>query len=396
MDSIEKILFKIEDAFYLNALKMSKPVIENDLGALLYFATKYTYSKEEKYKVIARELLDNFIDVFSSYEFQTGILEGFDGTGYVLAYIKKCGIIDTEELLDDIESLLLQSLRLNINDLNFDLLYGSIGKVQYLLDSGRFNVFAELINSLIEKLYNCREEIDGRIFWYELESRNINLGLAHGLPGIFVFLTRLKALEFKNEYIDILLNGIFNSFLFFENTIPSISSFGAGFPLSKELTCHSRLAWCYGDLGIAYAILYYGKISGNKLVLEKYYNMLSLILQRSISESGLVHFSDYSFFDTGFCHGLSGIYYILYKLNEMENNESLQYKIEYWQTELLRNIEIQLSIEGDILFPKERQNSQEIYTIDKETMLNGVWGVGLVLLTARYKIADWSNFFLLY
>jgi hypothetical protein len=193
-----------------------------------------------------------------------------------------------------------------------------------------------------------------------------------------------------------MISGIIKSYSYFENKTPGISSFGASFPYTKNNTSHSRLAWCYGDLGIAYSFLYASNVLKNQSIKPKYHEMLSLILQRELPDSGLVHFHNYSFFDTGFCHGLSGIYYILFKMNEMEPNSFLKNKIKYWEDELLKNLSIQLSIEGDILFPETRQGTNETYKIETETMLNGLCGVGLVLLTMKYKKADWSDFFLLY
>ena len=193
-----------------------------------------------------------------------------------------------------------------------------------------------------------------------------------------------------------MISGIIKSYSYFENKIPGASSFGASFPYTKNNTSHSRLAWCYGDLGIAYSFIYAGNVLKKQNIKTKYNEILSLILQRELPDSGLVHYYNYSFFDTGFCHGLSGIYYILFKMNEMEPNSILKNKIKYWEDELLKNLSIQLSIEGDVIFPETKQGTDEIYKIDKETMLNGLCGVGLVLLTMKYKKADWSDFFLLY
>lgn len=398
MNLLEKNILKIDDILFSKAIKMENPVIEHDLGALLYFSTKYNYSNEFIYKEKALDLFEKLLDIFSEFDFQTGLLEGFDGIGWVLTYMKKCNIIDSDELLKDVDDFLIQSIRLNINTNNFDLLYGSIGKIQFLIDSERYKEkqIIDLIDGIVNKLYETRIEKNKRIYWYDLDSEKINLGLSHGLASIFIFLLKLQELNFKNKNIKKMILGIIKSYAYFENKIPGISSFGASFPYTRNDTSHSRLAWCYGDLGIAYSFLYADTVLKNQNTKIKYNDMLNLLLQREISDSGLVHFYNYSFFDTGFCHGLSGIYYILFKMNEMEPNLILQKKIKYWEDELLKNLNIQLSIEGDIVFPETRQGTDEIYKIEKETMLNGLCGVGLVLLTMKYKKADWSNFFLLY
>jgi lantibiotic modifying enzyme len=193
-----------------------------------------------------------------------------------------------------------------------------------------------------------------------------------------------------------MIEGLIKSYKKFKNKTPGMSSYGAGYPSSINVTSHSRLAWCYGDLGICYSFLYASKVLKDKKIEKEFLEMIDLILVRGITDSGLVHFDDYSFFDTGFCHGLSGIYYILYKINELMPNEIIEEKILYWSQELIKNIKIQLSVEGEIFFPKSKQSNLEVYSIDKEFILNGVCGVGLVLLTLKYKKADWSNIFLLY
>lgn len=395
---LNKNIHKIDSLLFNKSKRMENPVIEHDVGALIYFSTKYKYSNEEKYKVKSLTLFKKFIDVFPEYEFQTGILEGFDGVGILLTHLKDCKILDTDYLLDDIEPYLIQSIKLTISNNNFDLLYGGIGKIQYLLSNNRFKEdnIKGLIDDLIDNLYETRIEINGRIYWHELDSDKINLGLSHGITSVFIFLIRLKELKIKNKYINRLIKGLINSFIYFENFSNGISIFGAGFPYSKKNPAHSRLAWCYGDLGIAYAFLYGSKVLNDKRLKIKYYEMLDLLLQRGVSDSGLVHFNDYSFFDTGFCHGISGIFYIFYKLNELEPNLLLEKKLKYWENELLKNIDIQLNIKEKIYFPNENNVNEEIYFIETETMLNGISGVGLVLLTMQYRKADWSNFFLLY
>jgi len=377
---------------------MENPVIEHDLSALLYFSTKYKYSKDEKYKDKALILFNKFIEVFSNFEYQTGILEGFDGVGILLSNLKECKIIDSDDLLIDIEPYLVQSIKLTIANNNYDLLYGSIGKIQYLLGNNNSNkfIFKTLIDSIIDNLYKTRIEINGRIFWSELDSDKINLGLSHGLTSVFVFLIKLKELKIQNKLINKLIKGIIKSYTYFENKTNGICLFGSGFPYSKTTTSHSRLAWCYGDLGIAYAFLYGSNVLNDKKLKIKYYEILDLLLQRGISDSGLVHFHNYSFFDTGFCHGLSGIYYILFKLNELEPNSLLESKLKYWENELLKNMDLQLNIKGPIYYPSEKKVNKDSYFIETETMLNGLGGVGLVLLTMKYKRADWSSFFLLY
>ena len=72
------LLNKIDIILFSSARKMSKPIINNDLGILVYFATRYKISNESKYKDKCTVLLKKFITVFNDYNFSSGSLDGFE------------------------------------------------------------------------------------------------------------------------------------------------------------------------------------------------------------------------------------------------------------------------------------------------------------------------------
>ncbi|WP_282086589.1 lanthionine synthetase LanC family protein [Aquimarina algiphila] len=381
---------------------MKCPIIEEDLGGLIFEATLYRYSQKEVYKKKAIQLTNQLLTVFSDRNVLSGFFEGFEGIFYTIQYLYHCKIIEDDSLLDDLEEYLLKSLSIDFKINNFDPLHGSIGKLLYYINSKNKDKekVNQLVNTFIDSLYNNKKETDHGIFWYddnEDVKDLVNLGVAHGLAGILSFLLRLKELGYNNTYLDILITGIIKTILNSKNNIPRISNFPDYYSKNiNQTNINSRLAWCYGDLGIAYTLLYASKVLQRDDLKVEVENITNSTIRRTISNSGINYYEDYSFFDTGFCHGISGIVFILQKINNTLNQPNIDKRIQFWKKELFYNLEKQLKIKEDIYLPWYRQDDKYSYTLDKESMLNGLCGTGLVLLSLEYKQYDWSDFFMLF
>ncbi|WP_282081137.1 lanthionine synthetase LanC family protein [Aquimarina algiphila] len=396
---MKKIIAQIADELFENCRQMNAPTIEYDLGYLLFIATFYKYSKEEKYKKRSQVLLEEFLNVFEDNAESGGLFIGFEGAIWVIHYLEKCGIIDDKKFyVEDIEDYLIQSIKLDFKTNNFDLLYGSIGKLQYFLETPEHPDTNNLVNEMIQSLYQSKTETKLGIFWDEDGAKGIvNLGLAHGTPGVLIFLTRLKELGYQNPLINTLAEGIMKGLLNMKQKGANMCCFGDAYTYVEENTRnYSRLAWCYGDLGIMFAFLYAGEIFDNKKWREEGIKIGEYVFARGISDSGIIHFDDYSYFDTGFCHGLAGITYLTYRINQIVKDPEIQKRHEYWKKELLKNLNIQLNIENDVLQPWWRQLEEKPSVLDKPSILNGLSGVGLALLSLEYEESDWSNIFLIY
>jgi lantibiotic modifying enzyme len=393
---------KIESILFESAKHMNLPTIEGDLGALIFEATLYRYSKDEIYKEKSLQLLNKLLDVFGERELYAGFLEGFEGIFYTVQYLKRCNIIDNDTILEDLEEHLLRSLSLDIKLNNYDPLHGSVGKLLYIINAENKSQEEKenLISDFLIGLQNDSIMTEEGIFWFDKHEGKVELvclGLAHGTSGILTFLLRLKELEFKNPLIDKLLKGGLRGLLSTKNKISCVSAYPTFHSKNiEDIDFESRLGWCAGDLGIAHTLFYANKILKDDALKKEAHDLLGKVISRNISNSKLIHYEDYSFFDTGFCHGISGIVYILHKINSELNNDQITKRMEFWTKELIHNLDKQLSLEEDIYLPWYRQDTDYSYTLDKNRMLNGYVGVGLVLLSLEYKKYDWSDFFMLF
>ncbi len=399
---LERSIEKIESILFEKARYMNKPIIAEDLGAMIFEATLYKYSKQEAYKQRAKELLTNLKQRLHQHNLGSGFHEGFEGILYTIQYLKKCNVIDTNDLTDDLEKHLLKSLHIDFNANYFDTLHGSIGKLLFYIDPEYKDQqrTKTLIDQFLTSLYKNKNEGFNGFFWYdsnESEKGLINLGMAHGISGVLAFLVRLKELKYDHSLLDPLIEGIINSLFSFRNKITTVSGFPDHYAEDiNSRNINSRLGWCYGDLGITHTLVYAYSVLKRNDLLQAAIPILEKLILRTISNSGLTHFERYSFFDNGFCHGISGIAYMLQKINNHLESPQINKRVMYWKNQLLHNLETQLSIEGDIYYPWYRQNKEYSYTLDKECMLDGLCGTGLVLLSMNYNKFDWSDMFLLF
>jgi hypothetical protein len=403
---MNNLLQRIDKVLFASAKKMSNPEINKDLGVLIYFATRYNSSGEEEHKKKSLYLLNNLISVFGDHDFSTGVIEGFEGVFHTVEYLKKCNIIDdSREFLEEIEENLFQSIENDIDDTMFDVFYGSIGKIQYFLNEERIQEekVIELINQLIDSLWESKTEENGQYFWIDKFTNDpklelIDLGLAHGLCAILLFLLRLKELKFNNPHLDPLIYGVIETFKRAENKEKGTSFFPDRYSIKNSHLnlINSRLAYCVGDLPITYAFCYAAQVMKDNELLEYSKQIIKISTYKEVSSSHLKQFKENDFFDIGFCHGIGSILYLFHKINKYHQDDFINFKTDYWKQELIVNINKLIKIKDPIYYPKLYNQVEDKVELNKYSFLNGLCGAALALLALEYDETGWSSFLCIY
>jgi hypothetical protein len=399
MDSLFK---KIDEVLFNSAKNMLNPVINHDLGVLIYFATRYKINKEQLYKKKCIYLLNKFVTIFNDHEFSTGSLDGFESVFLTIEYLKKCKIIDdASSFLEELEDNLYQSIINDIEENMFEVFYGSIGKIQYFLDIDKIKEekISNLINQLVNSLWESRKEIEGQIYWVD-KVRNdekleiIDLGMAHGICSVLIFFVRLKELQFNNPNLDSLISGLIKTFKNAENTVKGTSFFPDVYSIkNKHLNLiNSRPAYCVGDLPISYAFCYAGRIMNNEEWIQYSKQIIKVNAHAAVSTSSLYYFEEYDFFDIGFCHGISSFLFLFHKINKYHKNDFIDFKIDYWKKELIKNVTKVMKIKETIYYSNSYNEVKYKIPNDKNSFLNGLCGAALALLAVEYDETDWSSF----
>jgi hypothetical protein len=135
----------------------------------------------------------------------------------------------------------------------------------------------------------------------------------------------------------------------------------------------SRLAWCYGDLGICIAISKTVNYSFISVEVIKVYEEILISLNERIdpAENGCI--------DPFICHGAAGVYYGLWKLKKI-NGMYFQSALFSW-----RNTLNQFKLENY----GTNSNNKNIRLIE------GIIGVALVEPTINTNISSWDECLLL-
>lgn len=199
----------------------------------------------------------------------------------------------------------------------------------------------------------------------------VNLGLAHGLPGVIASVARMieRGIEPARG------RGVLDSAL--RRLLDGSPARPHGRFAAWQPTTHPpspRLAWCYGDLGVAAALLRAGLAIDHA---EAYDEGLALALDcatRSLADAAIT--------DTGICHGAAGIAHIFNRMAQATANAALHEAAVRWidQTLAMRN---ELPLAG---FPANAPlDNLPRYEADG-SLLTGATGVALVLHAASSAV----------
>src|ERR1019366_326222 len=159
-----------------------------------------------------------------------------------------------------------------------------------------------------------------------------DLGLAHGQAGILYFLGKCYVAGIQPAHCRELIVG---GCKFFNNMIQDHTTAGSFFTYSiltseydnrKKYPVRSRLAWCFGDLGILHTLVL---VSGWIEVADSYIQYKQMLLataERRDPGNTIIE-------DAQFCHGASGVGYLFLSLHKLCGNPAFKEAADYWMRE---------------------------------------------------------------
>jgi hypothetical protein len=143
----------------------------------------------------------------------------------------------------------------------------------------------------------------------------------------------------------------------------------------------SRLAWCYGDAGIACSLHLAAEALQSKPVDQLAMQVALKMAKRRMDDSGVL--------DASLCHGSAGLAHIFYRLGRSRQLPELEIARQYWLHSLLESRNAERSISGFATW-----NAIDHRFEKRANLLNGAAGIGLVLLTQATGESGWDYPFL--
>jgi len=370
---------EISEVFYqMNFHSLEPGLMAGKSGIILFLVNHAKIFRCEESAELAFKMLNSTIeDVYNKHETFT-FSDGLAGIGWLLTHLVKYDMIefDADNGLEDIDKPLAQMMKLDLAQGNYDLLYGGIGYGMYFLGRYAQDKNPEYLRNAIDGLEQISlDDKKGGIYWetdihLEKVIHGINLGMAHGMPGIIAFLSKLQELGIEKERCIRLLDG---AMYFLLTCKQDPSHYRSCFPnwISKGSPAPSRLAWCYGDPGVGLAFLHAAEAAEYK-PWEKEYNKLfkTNSSRRSLKDDYIL--------DAGLCHGSAGLAQVFNHIFQKTKDQEFQETAAFW---ILKTMEMANHRDGLAGFKAYRPPKSGDWT-SEAGLLEGLAGIGLALMTA--------------
>ena len=332
---------------------------------------------------ILKEHLDYTIKNFSTLDHSFSV--GTSGLYFVLTYMHDACLINDKQFARlDMSQIYDSSLQLYKSG-NTDFMHGALGISFMLLYSMKsfknhhseyFNSVFKLLHENISNINNKKMFRDFNFVTNEVNISKVNFGLAHGIPSILKFCLLCIQQHINTEDATYIARAIIAFLIKHANNDTHINYFPYCYDEERRMNTYSRLAWCYGDMGVGY-ILYQASIVFEDIQLSKFaLGVLKKTTYRTALENTQI-------IDPGLCHGAAGVAYIYHKLYISTGVDDFRKSHDYW-TDSLGKMSI---FEDGVGGFKKYNESTGVHIIDYG-LLEGTAGIGLSLLS--YLTGDYS------
>src|SRR3954464_4078713 len=255
----------------------------------------------------SREALKHAIAAVARQPLGPGLIQGFTGVAWTIAHLADA---TAPGAADD---ALTDLLRRDAWRGGYDHVSGLAGVGVYALERGRAGT--ELLELVVARLGGRAECHNGTATWFTPKSElhpdvhervphgYYNLGMAHGVPGVAAVLAgALNAgLEEAGPLLDATVTWIAGETL---EDAPALWPFFVGRDVQ---VVPARLAWCYGDPGVAVALLEAGRARGREDWIELAGRAIDKMHARAYDASGVTGAS--------LCHGTAGLAHLCGRLH---------------------------------------------------------------------------------
>jgi lantibiotic biosynthesis protein len=348
--------------------------------------------------------LDRAVDVTSGLdEPRPWLLSGISGCAWTISHIlPRLG--DPHALLDDdpnqdVDEMLVEILSALRGSIDPELVVGLAGLGTYYLERLPRASAISGLGLVLDQLAAQADRLPNGFAWRKglpslsREERKAypdglyNLGIPHGVPGVIAFLARVCASEASSGRARELLEGAV-SWLLDQRTPCGASLFPCHVdPRRGPVEHESRLAWCYGDLGIATVVLQAARAMNRPDWELEALSIAMHAARRPVSSAGVE--------DGMICHGAAGIAHLFNRLHQASGSAPLRRAALEWYRATLDYDDPTCATGYRCRLREEDDGPTDIApVIEAESygVAVGVVGVALALLAGLGRVApDWDR-----
>lgn len=375
-----------------NSLQINPDLMGGKVGEMLFWANYSIHKEDEIYlNKVTTLLTEIFEDIKKGFNYPT-FAGGLAGIGWAVEHLVKNDFInaDTNEIIGSLDDFLYPIMINYIREGNYDYLHGALGIGLYYLSRSSNPKKLGYLSNLVDELERQSTQMKNGIAWETIlvkdeNLKGFNLSMSHGISSIIVFLSKLYLDGIDNEKVSNLLNGAVEYLL---NQQLDILNYKSNFPSwvsTEKPLIQSRLAWCYGDLGIGIALWQAGNNIGKEEWKDRAVKILLDVSKRRDIKENLV-------FDAGLCHGTSGIAHIFNRMYTNTGLREFKNTADYWFSETLKMAKYEDGLAGYKVWRVPEYGGLQ----NQYGFLEGIAGIGLSLISAISDIEPkWDECLLL-
>ena len=368
-------------------------------GVALFFAyLARARPQTPEYALRAVHMLEASVAEASSRQFRAGLYQGLTGVAWAVEHLRsRLSVSWSEDPLDEVDQALIEAFDQGGWRDGYDLVGGLVGVGVYALERlpGRGGI--QCLEAVVQGLSELSvSDKSGGLTWRAEErspstlgdrfnSGYFDLGVAHGVPGVIAFLGLAYASGHAQAEIARLLDGAVRWLLARKNPMAAKACFGAAFGEDGQTT-PSRLAWCYGDAGVAAALFLAAQCVGEHEWRRQALDVAHKAALRPSQSSGVV--------DACLCHGSAGLGHIFNRLYQATDEPVFLRAAISWMRETLWRQDRRGGIGGYRAWFSESGSRSGRWSAEPG-FLTGSAGIGLSLLSCTTSTAaDWDRLLL--
>lgn len=370
---------------------MEPSLIGENAGVSIYWEYLFLYSKNPTFRNNSIRLINSSLDAISDKPLSYNLSGGVSGILWAYSHLVNSGVLQVKmnDVIDDeVNKFLVDSSKFDIQRYNYDYLHGGLSTLPYFLERIENEFCRKCIYELVIELEKVADILPEGISWMEGfhyisdKEKRYNLGLAHGMPSVIILLSRVLENNIAPEKTTKLLEGLINWILDKKQEDGVKGYFPTVIPSEKPYL--SRISWCYGDLGIAIALLQASLVTKNNSWKEEAIMIAKNAASRREPNAGTI--------DACFCHGAAGNAHFFNRLYHYTEVIEFKEAAIYWYEETLRFY----GINGHFKFFMRDPDGTNPRWEDKSGILEGISGIALTFLAAISDIEPkWDRCFLL-
>jgi lantibiotic modifying enzyme len=364
-------------------------LLGGNAGVILFYLSLYDHTQDEAILEHIQRELEKSVELFNRTPENNSWGYGLAGFAWLLITLSQRELIDHADIidLDEVDETILKSLEEDRKLANYDCFSGIVGKGLYFLKRAEQTDCRPALEQITDAIAGMAQKDEQGTYWFDYGDatpdyeNHVNFGLAHGMPSILNLLTMIHKKGIRQDVIETLLRGALEWMVYKSRVIEGAHHFP--YILNTRTGSFSphhlpgRLAWCYGDLGVASCFLAAGKILNSDTLYELGY-------QTALRMAGFRDAERFDIADASICHGSSGVALILKKLYGATSDIRFKEASDYWYGLTLDFLAAEGGTGGYRYWENGTEDAPGHFT-DSTGFLEGASGTGLSLIEWQYS-----------